>query len=365
MAKTAEKPNSATPEEPAKKAAFSERKRIKATEVQVIRQDRALMTPGLFTMNRATPKKTVIDRTEDSVTEQTIRLETTTTVKGVEIRIAYSPLNADDLRMLHGLVAMVSGEVRGEIFTYAASDMSSDAIKSWQTLGPSARELGDHMIIIQTSQRQLAEAGRLGIDPKHLNGRTLKSTMDSIKRLTQVQLFVRDMKSDEEFGAPLLSGYARKGAKVQISLNPRIISAVMGNQLGAFSAISLTELRNLKGDAAVLLFNRLCALCDAGSRPKPFGSEKVEGYIWGKRLPSTATRGEKLARKRTIDRAFTELKSCGWDIECIRGGYGQPDTWLVGRPALPKRNSPQQVQMNLGLADPQEAGADSDDDAGS
>ncbi|HGM5506749.1 TPA: replication protein C, IncQ-type [Stenotrophomonas maltophilia] len=363
MAKTAANHEVPADEEGSKKGGIPERKRIKASEVQVIRQDRALMTPGLFTMNRAAAaQKKVISRTEDTVTEQSIRLETTTVIKGTEIRFSYTPLNADDLRMLHGLVAMVSGEVRGEIFAYSAHDISDDAQKSWSTLGAGAKAFGDTMILIKTSKRQLAEAGRLGLDPKHLNGRTLKSTMDSIKRLTQVHLYVREADGDHEYGAPLISSFSRDKTKIQLSLNPRIISAVMGTTLGAFSAISMTDLRNLRGDAAVLLFNRLCAVCDPGSRPKPIGAEKVESYIWGNILTKAATRGERLARKRTIERAFSELQACGWDIECIRGGYGKPDTWLVGRPLLPRKNTPQQVQMKLGFGGDQQDDNEGEED---
>lgn len=313
--------------------------RRNALDKSVFRQDRSvLLAKNLFVLN---PKNgsTLIQKFDGG--EQSASVIFTTTVqidKDTTVTYRHPPLGPNEQRVLHGLVLLADGDLRGSSRTFNSSDSSQYAKWAWRQLGPESQAFGGAILVLSPSKNQLTEAVKLGRSRKSLSSRDTNAVLESLSALSQVLVELRtknEAGKEVVAGAHLVSSYRSVDDQITITVNPRIMNAVMGIP-GSFSLISAEELKHLKSDASSLLFSRLCALVDGGST-KRFRDETIEGYIWGDVIPidnEPQHKIERKSRRRTIVRAFDELTSVGWIVTYNKGSRAGEGYWEVTRPAV-------------------------------
>lgn len=305
------------------------RKRARtAREIDVIRQDRALhLVNGMFVLggDPNSPRK-----------------ESKQKIQGHELNFRYTPMSGYDLRLLHGLTAMASGSIRGESFSYDSADRQDAAESAWLMLGKSAREFGRFITILHTTKRQLAEVVSA---TGYLNGDQVNRTYESLKRLSEVTIHMRSADGRNEFTTQLINGLARQDDRIVIALNPRIVAAVTERTGGGFSVISMIDVRSIRSEAAMLLYNRLCGFIDAGKQ-RQVSQDRLEEYIWGNILPDDDREGRK-GRRKSIVRAMRELATLTppWKIQETVGARGTRPVYNITRPSRPE--GPGQIALDL------------------
>lgn len=286
-----------------KKTIASKTRGRTAREVDLIRQDRAItLARGMFVLDA-----------DESAPRQNYAVQ----LGGVELRFSFTPMSATELRVLHGLSALCTGLMRGELVTYEAADPRGDAVRAWLQLGPTARVFGDHITVLRTTQRQLAEViSASGV----VGGKEVERTMEALRRLAEVTIHIEG--GDRGGSTPLLS-WERKGNRLVVHLNPRIVAATLIGERGQFSLLGMHELRAMRNAATHLLYSRLCGFIDAGSEPRVLKQDTLEEYIWGNVLPDSA-RAERKGRRRVIVKALGELERLDppWTIEELTGARG-------------------------------------------
>lgn len=319
------------------KSMTSEKPRT-AREVDVIRQDRALhLVPGMFVMGG----------------NPTLRSRSKQVIQGTELIFKFSPMSGYDLRMLHGLSALMQGHMRGQIISYDAQDDQNAAIEAWTALGPMARSFGRYVTTLYTTKRQLAEVvSASGVQ----NGAALDRTYESLKRLAEVTIHMRSPDGRAEYTTQLVS-IGRVDDRIAIILNPRIVAAVSERVAGAFSTISMRDVRRTKGESTLLLLSRLCGFVDEGNTTT-VGQDKLETYIYGDVLPAGAEHAEqRKVRRKVILKACGELGALGWEVVEIGGRRGVKPQFRFTRPRMSAAERAQldrgQLSLNLPPAVPE------------
>lgn len=307
-----------------------------AREVDLIRQDRAItLARGMF----------VLDARPDAP-----RQNHDVQLGNASLMFSFTPMSGYELRVLHGISALCTGTIRGELVTYEASDQRNDAVRAWLQLGPTARVFGDHMSVLRTTKRQLAEvvspAGKVG-------GKEVERTMEALRRLAEVTIHIKG--GDRSGSTPLLS-WESKGNRLVLHINPRIVAATLIGERGGFSLLSMHDLRAVRNESTHLLYSRLCSYIDAGT-DRVLKQDTIEEYIWGNVLPDEA-RPERKVRRRVILKALAELERLDppWIIEELVGARGavtgtrrhERSSFRIVRP---KRVASLQAEMPLSIAD--------------
>ena len=246
------------------------------------------LAPGLFrAIQRGERKRSKLDVTYDY---------------GDGKRIEFSgpePLGADDLRILQGLVAMAGPSgllLSPEPKTECGRQLRLFLEPKWEAVQADA-------MVVKGSYRALArEIGYASDSGKHF-----RSIRECIERLWKVSIIAQ--KGQKRQGFRLLSEYASDEAdgRLYVALNPLIAQAVMGG--GQHVRISMDEVRALKGEAARLLHQRLCAWID----PEKSGRVDLDtlcGYVW----PEKASGATMRKRRQRVREALQELEALGWDV---------------------------------------------------
>lgn len=233
-------------------------------------------------------------------------------------RIEFSgpePLGADDLRVLQGLVAMAGPD--GLVLPPVPASEVGRQVRN--ALEPRWDAVLDNAIVVRGSYRALAhEIGHAAI-----GGTGLSTIQASIERLWKVSIIVET--DGKRRGFRLLSTYTSnlRSGDLLVALNPLIASAVMG--CGPFVRINMNEVRALKGDAARLVHQRLCAWINPGSTGR-VEMDTLCSYVW----PTiAATRDAVKKRRQRVKAALRELVGIGWRIKQYA-----PNKWAISRPAF-------------------------------
>lgn len=307
----------------------------RARDIDVIRQERELMLmPGLFVMGG--------DGRTRTITEQ---------VKGGTVSITFNPLSAYDLRVLLGLVALAQGGTANAMpVTFESSDETDEGIAAWTALGEKARESGGRVTRLSSSRRQLAE---MILDhEKSVGGRDLDRIMDSLANLNRVQIHYKSADRKSEYITNLIAGAARRNDKLMVSLNPRLVRAVVERSGGGtWAMLSIHSLRTLSSDAAIFLYHRLCAVMDMGNTLK-FWQSTLESYVWLLQVPDNAEASAvKKKRRQLLTKALNEMSrlSPAWMIEEIKPAKrGGEWAWKIKRPHHPKaKDAKGQITLDL------------------
>lgn len=307
-------------------------------DVDVIRQDRALhLVPGMFVMGG----------------NPGVRSRSKQVIQGTELVFKYSPMSGYDLRMLHGLAALMQGHMRGQIISYDAQDDQNAAIEAWTALGPMARNFGRYVTTLYTTKRQLAEVvSASGV----MNGPALERTYESLKRLAEVTIHMRSPDGRAEYTTQLVS-IGRLDDRIEIILNPRIVAAVSERVAGAFSTISMRDVRRTRLESTLLLLSRLCGFVDEGNTTT-VGQDKLETYIYGDVLPAGKEHNDhRKVRRRVVLKACSELAALGWEVVEIGARRGVKPQFRFTRPRMSAAEREQlkrgQLSLNLPPAVPE------------
>lgn len=245
------------------------------------------LAPGLFrSLKRGERKKLKLDVTYE-YGAQRLRF------------VGFEPLDAQDMRMLQGIVAL-SGP-KGIILT---DEPSTDRGKQLRLmLNPRLDAAhADALVVKGTLGGLMREIGYVtdGAEAR----RDLK---DSLRRMAGLTVFVSEGRQEASFH--LLSyAFDEEDNSLFIALNPRVTEAVLGQR--GFTRIEMGEVRALQSDPARLIHQRLCG------RIAPSKSCQVEldtlcGYVW----PDEATAEAMKKRRQTARKAVAELATLSWSIE--------------------------------------------------
>ena len=337
----------ATPDQDESQAPESESgitrlERRSAKDADLIRQDRSIqLVHGMFVMD-ANPNIRLTERQE---------------IQGIELVYRFSPMSAFALRVLHALAGMLQLSFRGEITSFSIEDVRNarpGAEAAWTQMGKGAPSFGEFLTTIRTSNRQLAEA--VG---ENTSGPALKRVYETLKQLSEVMIHMKNPATDMEVSTPLIQ-VGRQGGDIVIIVNPRMVKTVAQRTVGAFTVLSARDVRNMRGQAAVLLYTRLCAIVNAGSTCS-VGQDKLEMYIWGNALEiSPETREARKGRVKALRRALIELEEHGWKIAEVRSSRGESPVYQISRPEftpaqrrqLKHSNPPAQLTLLPEVSDP-------------
>lgn len=229
----------------------------------------------------------------------------------------FERLGAVDVRVLHGLNALAC--VPGHTVDVPADPESPRGIELLDSLSPDRTPEDTDPIV--TSEFLLHELARvMGLSDSSSSIETIKK---SLSRLYEVTLFWSALGEDARpIGAPRRSFIISKfnvskkldSGQYEIGLNARISRAITGGLSDRYSRIDMHEVRALKGDAALLIHQRLCGFInEEATRTVELGT--LMGYVWHD-CSYESTAGAALYRqhKLQVRKAMDELQSVGWGV---------------------------------------------------
>ena len=212
-------------------------------------------------------------------------------------------LGADDMRVLQGIMALVTREAARE----GALQLNEppDAEGTQLVLGFEPKDdLQNHVALrINGSFRAVARA--VGLDPE--SGGNLKKIQASIRRLCMVGVLVDGpgFRGAIHFMAGLWSKNLTGGGSgdLKMAVNPRLADialAGLGELQVKYIRIDLEEVRALRTDAARLIHQRVCAFVNPGATGK-VRIDTLCGYVWADDAPTKrALRWRRAAVRRSL-----------------------------------------------------------------
>ncbi len=224
-------------------------------------------------------------------------------------------LSAFDLRVMQGLVALAGLAGLTIDMEQPKTEAGERLAQSLEPIGAAAKE---QAVAVQGSFYQLAR--EIGLSCPD-GGKEARLIRDSIERLWKTSMIIE--RNGKRKGYRLLGddyeSTTERGGRLQVSLNPRITAAIMGNQ---HTRIDMCEVRKLHGDPARLLHQRLCGFVDHGAtHPTPISETTLAGYVWHDAEVDTGSSTFRMRRK-VIKTAIAELEALGWRFELGRGKDG-------------------------------------------
>ena len=245
-------------------------------------------------------------------------------------------LGADDMRVLQGIMALVTRDAAGE--GVLKLDGPSDAEGTQLILGFEAKDDLQNHIALRLNGSFRAVARAVGLDPD--SGGNIKKIQASISRLCGLSVLVD---GPGLFGAiHFMAGIWAKnptgggGGDLRLALNPRlgdIALSGLGVLAEKYIRIDLREVRALRTDAARLIHQRLCGFINPGAS----GRVRVDtlcGYVW----PEATSNARAMRQRRaTVRRALRELAGLEppWTAQEYERGKFE-----IGRPAMPEAEVP-------------------------
>jgi len=244
------------------------------------------LVPGLFrTLMRGERKKTKLDLTYN-FGDESLRFT------------GFEPLDAGDMRLLQGLVAM-----SGPNGMVLSNEPVSDIGKQLRLfLDPKFDAVDkDARVVKSTIGHLLKETGLED------GGKNHKGLMDSLHRLSNVSVLVTQGKRQAMYH---LLSYAAdmEDGRIMVALNSRITEAVLGNRSHVY--IPMHEVRAIKSDPTRLIHQRLCAWINPGKAGKA-EIDTLCGYVWTDVSDNVNTMK---TRRQTAKKALAELVSIGWTV---------------------------------------------------
>lgn len=236
------------------------------------------------------------------------------------------PLGADDLRVLQGLIAM--GGPRGLVL--GPEPKTEEGRQLRQLLEPRWGAIQDDALVVKSSFRALAKAVGYELD----SGGVMDTIKRSIERLWAVSIIVEQ--KGRRMGFRLLSAYAsendseneNRAGGLHVALNPRISGAILGRRTQHIR-IELDEVRQIKGDVACIIHQRLCAWINPG-KSRRVAVETLAGYAW----PEPAEGSSARMRHKRIREALEELRAVRWNTHEYARGKFEIARPVVGRTQL-------------------------------
>ena len=265
------------------------------------------LAPGLFrSLKRGDRKKLKLDVTYD-YGKQRLRF------------VGFEPLDAQDMRMLQGIVAL-SGP-KGIILT---DEPSTDRGKQLRLmLNPKLDAAHADALVVKGTLGGLMKEIGYATDGAEAR-RDLK---ESLRRMANLTVFVSEGNREASFH--LLSYAFDEGdGSLFIALNPRVTEAVLGQR--GFTRIEMSEVRALQSDPARLIHQRLCGLISPGKSDEVTLDTLCE-YAW----PDTASAEAMKKRRQTARKALTELSGLGWLIDEYAA-----KKFTIQRPTSPRKLYP-------------------------
>jgi hypothetical protein len=246
------------------------------------------LVPNLFrSLKRGDRKKLKLDVTYNYGEGETARF------------VGFEPLDATDLRVLQGLVAM-SGP-KGIILTHEPKTEQGRRLRLLLDAHFDATT-SNALFVKTTIFNLLNEVGLTDGDKNY------KALQASLLRMSNVTILIT--KNNRQASFHLLS-YAidKDDGRVMVSLNPRIAEAVMGNR--NYVRIEMSEVRALQSDPARLIHQRLCAWINAGKSGK-IGLDALCEYVWA---DITDNQNTVKTRRQTVRKSLIELSNMGWVVD--------------------------------------------------
>ncbi len=262
------------------------------------------LAPGLFrSLKRGDRKYFKLDVKYDYGEKQQLRF------------VGFEPLDAQDMRMLQGIVAL-SGPKGIVLEPEPSTDCGRQLRLMLETKLDAER--ADALVVKGTLGGLMREIGYL------TDGAAARQDLkDSLRRMSNVTVFVSEGQREASFH--LLSYvFDEADGSLFIALNPRVTEAILGRR--GFTRIDMHEVRALKSDPARLLHQRLCGWISPG-KPRVVELDTLCMYVWPDKNDNTNT---VKTRRQTVRKAMLELKGLGWDItECGKNKFE------INRPTRP------------------------------
>lgn len=251
------------------------------------------LAPGLFrSLKRGERKKTKLDITYEYGQNESMRF------------IGFEPLGADDMRLLQGIVAF-SGP-NGVMLTPKTKSDIGQQLRMF--LDPKFEALEQDALVVRESLTRMLH--EIGLTDGNENIKALKA---SLVRMSNVTVIVKS--GSKQASYHLMShAFDEDDGRLFIALNPRITEAVLGHR--KFAMIDMAEVRQLTGDPARLIHQRLSAWIDPGKSGK-IEIDTLCSYIW---TDSASNPNTVKTRKQTARKALTELINTGWKITEYKKG---------------------------------------------
>lgn len=254
--------------------------------------------PGLFQSHRRGDRRPTDLRHQ--IGQTTIRV------------VCFQQLGAGDLRYLHGLVALAGDQ--GKLLSASPSlDVPARLRTALQTTST------DNAIFI--SGRICNLLHEVGLSD---GGANIKAFKESLTRLANVTLYISTVAGEQSFH--LLSYILENGSsKFTVALNPAIANAINGRR---YTRIELSEVRQIRSDAALILHQRLCAIVAPG-KVRSFKTKTLLSYVW----PNPETPSAVSKQKQRLREALEELGGLGWGITATTS-----EVHKISRPAGNRSN---------------------------
>ena len=267
------------------------------------------LAPGLFrSFKRGNRTKLKLDVTYE-YGEQTLRF------------VGFEPLDAQDMRMLQGIVAL-SGP-NGIILT---DEPDTDRGKQLRLLlNPKLAAADEDALVVKGTLGGLMR--EIGYVTDGAEAR--KDLKNSLRRMAGLTVFVSEGRREASFH--LLSyAFDEEDNSLFIALNPRVTEAVLGRR--GFTRIEMSEVRALQSDPARLIHQRICGRIGPNKSCQSELDTLCE-YVWPEPTENANTLK---TRRQTVRKALAELSGLGWDVN----EYAKRK-FEIQRPAKAKKlNSP-------------------------
>jgi hypothetical protein len=213
----------------------------------------------------------------------------TTTIRVV----CFQQLGADDLRYLQGLVALagLDGQLLSATPTLEVPRQLRESLQS--------TSLSNAIFVTGHTCSLLREVGLTD------GGANIEGFRSSLTRLANVTIYVSKREIEESFH--LLSyRFDTDSGSFTVALNPAIAEAISGDR---HTRIDLAEVRQLSGDAALILHQRLCANIGQG-RSRDFKLATLLSYVW----PEAPKASAQSKQKQRLRSALEEIARVGWKV---------------------------------------------------
>lgn len=291
-----------------------------------------LMIPNLFVLSPEKPKE--ISNVDGVIQTETRLLTSSKWINQEKVTLQHPPMGVDEQRLLHALIQIAQGDIRGTKWVYKSNDTSPAGQSAFSTLGSEAKLFGDSVMVLSPSRRQLVEASRPYLSSKNVGKRDVDSLLVSLDRLSQIRITVVSKRPDGRDivkSASLISSFVVDDKALEITLNPRMMNAVIGLG-GTYTVLAIDEFERIRGNATHLLWSYFNGNVDRGEG-RTFPEEKVEEIIYGDVLAGIPENKEKIKhRRRIIKDAMGELADIvGWTCEYIKPLKSSAPSWRVFR----------------------------------
>ena len=219
----------------------------------------------------------------------------------------YQPLNATDLLVLQGLVALIGKT--GSVHDNNNSNNENDVISGlFGKLKVEEKEIGHATVLIArlTIYRLCREIGLT------LSKQNYKTIRTSLQNLSGVTIIIEDTHSTATASYHLLSYSVDNKDRLTVILNPRLTAGILG--IANHTAIDMHEVRTLHRDITRILHQRLCAIVPVG-QSRQIKLDTLVQYIYYNDDDDALSSSTKSWRRKKTKLALDQLElKLNWNI---------------------------------------------------